>query len=348
MYSGDVVYPNVYIAFYGPTGDKKTTAQRRIPSCNLLEHAPDIEIIQNAGSTEGLADRLMSVTSGCYLFLWEEFATFLAVARWSGSTLLQFLTEAYDCPPVFKRDFRKEKINLTNPTPTILTMSTPEWFWQHARPDDFFGGSANRFLYLTGAKKDPIPEPTPIDMERIRCIKDRIQELSERLPLPKNSQNRRARWTAEAGILWAKFYRKFEGRPTQGLLGAALKRTHSYVRKLAMTYAFLEGTFPEINAEQLHASIAVSSYSTKCVKQLLEMQTQNPESEKRREMERKILEWLQNRPGLQRLRAMQQQHCRVKGDSETFNRVMQSMIRTDQINTCRDEQGRMFVSLSSE
>jgi hypothetical protein len=37
MYGGDFVYPNVYINYYGPTGDKKTTAERRISACNLLE-----------------------------------------------------------------------------------------------------------------------------------------------------------------------------------------------------------------------------------------------------------------------------------------------------------------------
>ena len=54
MFAGERIFPNVYLSIIGPTGDKKTTAQRRILNCGLL--APSLRVIRNLGSTEGLAD----------------------------------------------------------------------------------------------------------------------------------------------------------------------------------------------------------------------------------------------------------------------------------------------------
>lgn len=48
MWAGRPLYPNVYLGYFGLTGDRKTTAQRRIFHCNLLGDAA-IPIIQSAG-----------------------------------------------------------------------------------------------------------------------------------------------------------------------------------------------------------------------------------------------------------------------------------------------------------
>ena len=62
MYAGERIFANVYLSVFGPTGDKKTTAQRRILNCGLL--APSISVIRNLGSTEGLADALKREDGG--------------------------------------------------------------------------------------------------------------------------------------------------------------------------------------------------------------------------------------------------------------------------------------------
>jgi hypothetical protein len=349
MYSGSRVYPNAFIAFHGPTGDKKTTAQRRInkDECHLLEHAPQIGLVDSGGSAEGLATALAKISSGCYLLIFEEFATILAMMRWPNSTLPTFFTVTYDCPDKFDREFRKNPIHIVAPTPSILAMTTPEWFWLHAEPDDFFGGALNRFFFLAGAKKEPIPNPNPFNQERIRRIKTQIEDRCSALPFPSDHPDRRARWTPNAQDLWNRYYRKTATTEHKGLLAAALKRHHIYIRKLGMVYAFIEGTFPEITAEQLLAAIAVSSYSAQCTRQLLEMQGQSPESDRRREQELRCIEWLKKHPGQQRLRNMQQKICHRKGDSEMFNRIIQSLERTDQIIITR-EQGKIFVTPSRD
>src|SRR5215467_5525203 len=122
MFLGGRIYPNIYVTYYGPTGDHKTTAQRRLVDYALLADRDDVPILRTTGSAEGLADAFSAAAqTGVVLFYWEEFAETLARARWSGATLFGFLTEAFDCPPVFDRAYRKNPIHIANPTPSVLT-----------------------------------------------------------------------------------------------------------------------------------------------------------------------------------------------------------------------------------
>jgi hypothetical protein len=321
MHAGDVVYPNAYLAIFGETGDKKTTAQRRIGQCGLLEHWPYIRLVLGVGSTEGLADALEDAETGVYLFQWEEFATFLSQARWTGSTLLQFITECFDCPPEWNKLYRNKPIHLESPTLSILTGTTAEWFWKHAKAEDFFGGFGNRFLFFTGARKALLPNPRMFDKEAIGRIKEHLKIAANRVPC-------RAEWTPSARKAWDAFYLKFENTERSSLLRAATKRAHVYVRKLAMTYAALEQTLPHIDQDQLEAAIAVVEHSVACTKCLLDLQA--AQSKPQGELEQQFLRWVTAHQG-ERVRRLQQLMWKYCGDSETFNRVLRSLQQADRI-----------------
>jgi hypothetical protein len=277
-------------------------------------------MIRGVGSTEGMADALTEAETNIYLFYWEEFASMLSRARWTGSTLLEFITESFDCPDEWKTHYRKKPIYLDEPTPSILTATTTEWFWKYARAEDFLGGFGNRFLFLTGRKKAPLPNPLAIDGERIHQIKEQLKLAAQ--------HKHCAQWTEGAEKIWNSFYVEIESRERSGLLDAALKRTHVYVRKLAMTYAALENTLPLVHSSQLRAAIAVMRYAVCCVERLIEMQaTQNkPQAE----LEERFLRYI----GLhedERVRRLQQKMARYCGDAETFNRVLKSLVQADRI-----------------
>lgn len=321
MYAGERIFANVYLSVFGPTGDKKTTAQRRILNCGLL--APSTRVIRNLGSTEGLADALKREDGAdmVALFFWEELTVLLARGRWTGSTILEFITETFDCPSEWGMKYRKDPISLVAPTPTILAGTTCEWFWKNARSDDFFGGLGNRFLYLTGPKKKPIPNPSEPDSTALQRVRDALAGLSELSPVE-------ARFDTAAGRLWERFYMSWEQRERTGLYAAAVKRVHVYIRKLAMTYAALEGTLPEIGIEQLKAAIAVGVYAAECAKALVDAQnaTLRPEGE----LEQKFLKWIEEHDGAKK-RYMQQTLSKITGGCETFNRVLLNLARADQI-----------------
>jgi hypothetical protein len=326
MYAGDIVYPNVYLAVYGETGDKKTTAQRRIAACNLFEHWPHIRLVRGVGSTEGLADALAESETGVYLLQWEEFATFLSHARWKESTLFEFITECFDCPAEWSKQYRQKPIRLESPTPSILTATTAEWFWKHAKAEDFFGGFGNRFLFFSGPRKDPLANPKPWDGETIAGIKEHLKVIG-------SANLYRAEWTAPARKVWDAFYVRFENGERSGLLRAAAKRAHIYVRKLAMTYAALEQTLPHIDEDQIQAAIAVIEYGVGSTERLLDLQaaTHKPLGE----VEHIYLKRLVGHEGL-KLRYWQQTMFKHCGDSETFNRMWRNLVQADRIEITPD------------
>jgi hypothetical protein len=227
--------------------------------------------------------------------------------------------------------YRKNPISLQAPTPTILAGTTCEWFWKNARADDFYGGLGNRFLYLTGTKKDPVPNPSEPDGAVLQQVHVALARLSELHPVE-------ARFDTVARRLWEQFYVSWEQRERKGLYAAAVKRVHVYIRKLAMTYAALEGTLPEITLEQLKAAIAVGLYAAECAKVLVDAQTATLRPE--RELEQKFMKWIRDHEGA-RKRLMQQTLSKQTGGCETFNRVLLNLLRADQIEI---RENRVFLA----
>ncbi len=336
---GDLVYPNGYLCFYGDSGDKKTTAQRRVLQCNLLSGMPNLKIMTNVGSTEGLADALSEATgrdeSECIcLFYWEEFAALMARARWSGSTIFEFMVQTFDCPPSWGLNYRRKPVNIRKPTPTVLTATTPEWFWKQAKQEDFYGGHGNRFFYLTGTKKAPLPQPAPVSPDAVEAIRERITALSQVTPCA-------ATLSPEASRLWDAFYFDWETTDRSALLAAAVKRIPTYVRKLAMIYAADEGTLPIINLEQLQAAIAVGKYSEICTKRLLDLQAKG--SSQMGELEERFIRYIKHHDGVE-VRQMQQTLSKYTGGAEVFNKVMWNLVRSDRIEIRQNGRRRAYIT----
>ena len=331
MFTGERTFPNFYGVLFGTTGDKKTTAQRQIINTGILP--PSTQIIRNLGSTEGLADMLGRADEGdaVSLMFWEEITSLFARGRWNGSTILQFITECFDCPPEWGIAYRKEPIRIVAPTPSILAGTTPEWFWKNARADDFYGGFGNRFAYFTGQKKTPNPSPREPDSTAL----GRVRESLARANMIQQTQ---AHFSPLAAKLWDKFYIDWEGKDRLGLYGAATKRIHVYVRKLGMTYAALEGTLPEITMDQLKASISVGLYSAECARILVEAQSAaiRPEGQ----IEQRILDWITKNEGA-RKRYMQQTLSKVAGSCEAFTRSVQALEKGGMIKIL---EGRVYLA----
>ena len=357
MFQGSVVYPNAYIVAFGETGDRKTTAQRFVESNGLLVH-PDMRIVRDVGSTEGLADALSivpdqpakltpgepdneaelpvtdSMPLGPLYFSFEELSNFLTHARWSGSTLLEFLTQLFDCPPSWSLKYRKQPVTLLQPTPTLFAGTTPSWFWKVAKAEDFFGGFGNRILFLTGSKKAPIPNPEKPDRKQLREIQRAMKRLTRLKPIE-------AKFSSKAAKVWSAFYLKFESTRRSDLLNAALKRIPTYVVKLAMTYAALENTLPTIHTEQLQAAIAVGEYAAVCAERLLDLRTAVQASSES-ELEARILKWVRKHPGW-KVRNMQMSlSSKYFGSADKFNRVLKSLVDAGRLN--REKDGRLFIA----
>jgi hypothetical protein len=183
------------------------------------------------------------------------------------------------------------------------------------------GGFGNRVAVFTGERKALLPNPRRVDDKDIAPIKEHLKIIADRKPSC-------ATWTTNARKTFEAFYLKFEGTKRSSLLSAATKRAHVYVRKLAMTYAALEQTLPYIDQDQLEAAIAVVAYSVDCTERLLDLQA--AQSKPQGELEAKFLRYIAKHSD-ESVRRLQQKMHRYCGDSETFNRVLQSLIRSDQV-----------------
>lgn len=331
MYAGEVVHPNVYLCYFGSTGDKKTTAQRRPINLQLIPSS--VKVIQASGSTEGIADALKREDGEptVALFAFEEFTSLLARGRWEGATILEFFTETFDCPEVWELKYRHNKVSINLPTLSIIAGTTTEWFWKNARPDDFHGGFGNRVLYLTGTKKSPIPNPMEPGGAELQRVREAIRELSCIHPTA-------VRFSVGAQRLWARFYVDWEKRERTGLYGASVKRIHVYIRKLAMVYAALEGTLPEVTVDQLKAAMAVGLYASECARVLVDVQ-HAAVGRAVGEMEGKFLEWLKRHDGAKK-RYMQQTLSKVCGSCELFNKTMTNLLRADHIDV---QDGKVYL-----
>lgn len=277
------LFPNFYIVNFGPTGDRKTTAQRCFEN---LGNAP-LKLISGAGSGEALADEFRDLSPGTSCtFQLEEFSELLRRGKWEGATVLQFLTTCFDCPPQYDQKFRKNPVSLIEPTPNLLAGTTPEWFWASARLSDFQGGFGNRLLFFTGTRKGPIPLPSEPDLTAIQAKVDALAEIP----------GGEARLNHEAVGLWETFYSAWEAEQQRRdqMLRVTVERIPAYILKIAMVYAAFEYTLPTITYSQLRAAILAGHFCTRCAEELLSLQHAGTNPTK--ELERRILAFVVRQP----------------------------------------------------
>jgi hypothetical protein len=323
---GMQLYANVYGIGFGPSGDFKTSALRRAAA--MTERA-GLRVVRGVGSGEGITDGLGEEPT---LFSLDEFTSLTRQGKWDGSTLLPTLTEIFDCPEKFEREYRKKPISLHHPICSILAGTTETWFWRDVRESDFEGGFGNRFIYLTGPPNKPMSLPGTPDLEFA------ITALSELKALPEQE----VRLDSEAAQMWDRFYLAWRKTTVSALEGTATKRIPAYVLKLAMTYSALERTLPEIRVDQLKDALLVGRYAVKCARHLIGERFSGANAF--RELEKRITAWVSSAP--QRVttkRNLYRALARHYQNAEQFNRVFDSMVRAGSLYA-KPAQRSLFVS----
>lgn len=311
------LYPNVYLVYFGNTGDKKTTATSK---SNLLLHDnPNIKVLQGIGSGEGLTDWLKTEDTPTSHFLYlTELSELLQKGKWEGATLKTILTQIYDCPPIYEAPFRKNPIKIVEPTLTLLACTTPSWFWKDMTELDIHGGFANRICYFTGAPNEPIARPCKPNMSLLNKVRIHIADSLPDCPLE-------LAFDTESAKLWDEFYIKWIKEDWEPLVKEAMKRVDGYILKLAMVYAVLEGTVPYITYDQLTSAIQVGYYAAKCTEKLI---TQHQIKSKTVKLEDRIIEVLKKQNCTRRVL---QRTAGTNYDSFTFNKTLEAMVRANRI-----------------
>jgi hypothetical protein len=296
----------------------------------------DIKIISGAGSGEAMADQFQGLEPGAPVVIsLEEAAELLRRGRWEGSTVIPFLTTCFDCPSKYELPFRKNPVNLDQPTPSLIASTTPDWFWQSVKLADFQGGFANRILYFTGERKDPIPLPSLPDLDLIRM---KVDELIEQ-------ETVEAKFGPGAVNLWEAFYAAWgeKQQKLETMLQVAIQRIPAYVIKICMVYAALEKTLPEITRAQLGAAILVGNYCVKCAEELLSLQ--NSGTNPTKELERRILSYVKREGGQVNKRLIYKALWRHYSDASQFDRSFRALVNAGELYAEPRQRGEWLVSI---
>jgi hypothetical protein len=320
------LYPNVYLVCFGPSADKKTSAERL--AVRQAEYA-GLRVIRGSGSGEGIADELQQ---GPALIFAEELSAIQRGASWQGATLAVVLSECFDCPPRFHRAFRKtNRIQIEEPTLNLLSATTGDWFWRDTRDADLSGGLGSRLFYLDGTPRPDVPLPGRID---VRFVGDLLAHL-QKIPATEVGLD------AQAVQLWNTFYGLSARRGLDPLESAMTKRIRSYALKLGMSYSAIEDTLPVMKAEQLAAAITVAEYGAGSVKRLID--SRHAGTNPTKDLEQRILRAVKNTRGQTTKRYLQQSLNRFTPSAEAFNKAFDALKRSEQIETRIEPSGRTWV-----
>ncbi len=172
------IYPNVWIVLIAPSGYGKSTSPDMAAS--LLKKAGLGErVLPTSFSYEAIMNSLAMKPVG--IFELQEFAAFTGMlARDYMSGCTQFLTEAFDCPPVIERLLKSGNLKVEKPCLSILGGSSPEWFNDAFKSKDLNGGFYARFMFVPAFVSGPyvgIPEARDDGIET--SLADHLRAVSE-------------------------------------------------------------------------------------------------------------------------------------------------------------------------
>jgi hypothetical protein len=342
MYIGRETYPNIFLIHHGPSNDKKTTAHGRL-SEHLLIRVPEITEL---GSREGFADEMVrnAPESGptVALFRFDEVSSILHQGG-----VLEFLSRCFDCPAQAGFKYRKNPVTIREPTPTILTATTPTLFWSQARVNDFHTGFLNRFLFLTGKKGDFISETPRPDEARLAGVRNRLWELhNAAVECAARGASLTVEFAPEARDAWDHFYRKdFPGVQRSDLLAAATRRIPMYVVKLALAFAAAEDTLPYIKGDQLIAEVGVGAYAEGSIQLLIDSRTASGSDQVELDLEAHFLDWLKRQQNACARYRFAQQTNKKRMSALQFHRVISALERAEQIRIEKRGNVRFITAL---
>lgn len=192
------VYPNLYIMLVGPAGNRKNASIR---FANDLLRAVKVPIASSSVSREALGDQMKSRggDTQAISIVNNEFASFV---RTSGDSMIEFLTDIFDCPSNFEHSTRGSGVvKIEKPFLTLLAGAVPDWIANTFDVTFVESGFASRTIFInenTVRFRNPRPEVT----REMRFVRDKlIRDLEHIMTLKGEFQ-----WGEGAGQWFDEWY----------------------------------------------------------------------------------------------------------------------------------------------
>jgi hypothetical protein len=232
-------------------------AMKEFPSGASLQVTPGplssgegiIYAIRDATSEEdpGIADKRLLVVE-------EEFGTALRMFQRNGnnlSTTLRRLWDGATTAPLTKNS----RIKSTRPHVNILGHITKPELASLLTGSEIWNGFANRVLWVMARRQKLVPFPLPMNEDKVEAIARDLAGVITKA----HAENRELRMTDAAAALWVRVYEGLT-QDYPGILGAVTSRQEAHVRRLALTYALLDGA-DQIEVHHLEAALAFARYA---------------------------------------------------------------------------------------
>jgi hypothetical protein len=308
IYHARRLFPNFYICLVGRTAiTRKDTARYRAQQLLNDLHSeenpedPQFQILPGIGSAEGLLDALGGERKVVILSE-SELLSLLAKARQEAlSNLIPKLTSLFDCPDLETLKTRQRTVVCKEPFLSISSGTTLAWLQKALTEKDIYGGFANRFIFVYGIPKPPLPFPPKVDAAAYTTLLAKINDIrlwAEGLQQSEAGGELVVPDTTTA--MFADYYREYHKRCAAETLPATLiPRVQTFVWKFALLYAAMAAS-ERILPEHLEPAILAGNYFEQSVLQVF----RTFGASRGKEVEDKLLSFLRSKergvPMLQR------------------------------------------------
>jgi len=299
VYHARRLYPNFYICLVGRTAiTRKDTAryraQRLLGDLHREENPedPQFQILPGIGSAEGLLDALGGERK-VVLLSESEFLSLLAKARQEAlSNLIPKLTSLFDCPDLETLKTRQKTVVCGEPFLSISCGTTLAWLQKALTEKDIYGGFVNRFIFVYGNPKPPLPFPPKVNPYAYTALLAKINELrlwAESLYESEAGGELAVPDTTKA--IFVDYYTEYHKRCAVDTLPATLiPRVQTFVWKLATLYAAMDAS-AEILPQHLEPAILAGDYFEQSILQIFHIFG----ASHGKEVENKLLTFLQSK-----------------------------------------------------
>lgn len=158
-----LLYPNMFIVLVGPPGRCKKSTAMRIGR-DVLKATPGAKFTADSTTREKLIINLTQAHKDGASAMTAHSTEFATMLTSSGMDMVVFLTDIFDCPPVWEHDTKSGgKNTIKGPFLNLLGATTPDWI-SRAMPLDTIGvGLTSRIIFVhhdTPREADAIPKLT--------------------------------------------------------------------------------------------------------------------------------------------------------------------------------------------
>ncbi len=321
VFYGRRVYPNFYFVLIGPSGKARKTTAMRFAKELLKALKPNVKIITGVPSGESLV-RTLHGSGFISLVYQEEFATILKKANQEANNTIPRLTEIYDVPDEIENPTKVEPALAKDFLLSFVAGSTREWLTDTLNIRDIHGGFANRFGFVVGKLKKPIPLPVPYDQRLWNNLVQKIHVLDMSL---RDKKDFCLNLTDEAKQLWVTYYKHcYERKWSSHEMSLLAERLTEKVYKIALVYAVINGC-TAIEAGHLDMAIKVGKHLEGCIVYLFS----NVGQKEAIQEEQKILTIIKKAGSIEQSKL--HQHFGSRISSERLKRILEGLASLQRI-----------------